>query len=58
MWTYASLPVRNEICRKLLFNNLSIVRPIKIIFDLFLSGGSTDAVCKVSCKLVKSPGKS
>ena len=54
---YAALCVLSKMYRKLLFNNFSIVWNIKILL-ITLSGGSTDDVCKVLCKLVKSPGRS
>ena len=41
-----------EICNTSCFEN------IKILLITFLSGVSTDAVCKVSCKWVKFPGRS
>ena len=56
MWRYVTLPVLNQICREFKMNwnwdwNWKS-------FDSFLSGGSTDVVSKVSCKSVKSPGRS
>ena len=39
MWRYATLPIWNEICRKLLFNNFSIVWPIEIILITFCQEG-------------------
>ena len=36
MWRYATLPVSNQICRKLLFNNLSIDWSIKILLKNFV----------------------
>ena len=39
MWRYAILPVRNKICRKLLFNNLSIVWNVKILLITFCQEG-------------------
>ena len=39
LWRYPTLPVWKEICRKLLFNNLSIVWPIKILLISFRQEG-------------------
>ena len=55
MQRYATLPVQNVICRKLLLYNSNIVWNIKILLVTFLSKVSTDALCKVWFKLVKLP---
>ena len=39
LWRYPTLPVWKEICRKLLFYNLSIVWPIKILLITFCQEG-------------------
>ena len=39
MWRYAILPVLNQLCKKLLFNKLSIVWPIKIFSITFCQEG-------------------
>ena len=51
MWRYATLHVLSKMYKKLLFSNYSlcIVWNIKILLITFLSGASTDAVCKVWC---------
>ena len=47
IWRYPKLYVLSKMYRKLLFNNLSIIWNIKILFCCFLSGESKDDVCKV-----------
>ena len=59
MWRYATFPVLYEMYRKLVFNNFSnFCLEYQNTFDKFLSGGSTDVVCKVWCKSVKLPVRS
>ena len=54
IWRYATLCVLSKMYRNLLFNNLCCLE-YQNYFHNFLSGESTDAVCKVSWKWVKSP---
>ena len=39
LWRYVALPVLNQICRKLLFNNLNILRTIEILLITFCQEG-------------------